>query len=82
MGNKSSTDKNPISTDTCDISTKYHTVEVSKDLPNVNKNYPCDKPKDLPPSKYWMNQIKLQESKKYKEIQHIMANGPRESFKK
>jgi hypothetical protein len=65
-----------------DVSTKYNTVEVSKNLPKVNQDYPCNKHEHLPPVDYWMNQIKLQGLKKYKGVQHIMANGPRKSLKK
>lgn len=72
MGNKNSTDQKPISTN-------YHTIEVSKNLPKVKKNYPCKKPEELPPANYWLKQMKSQELKKYKGVQHIMTNGSRES---
>jgi hypothetical protein len=81
MGNKSSTGSYDVSTDSCDVSTKYHTVEVGKNLPKVEQNYPCSKAENLPPADYWMQQMKGIWFKKYKEVQHIMANGPRESLK-
>lgn len=72
MGNKSSV------TNSYEIPAGYHTVEVCKNLPKVKKNYPCKKANDLPPADYWMKQITSQDLKKYKGVQHIMANGPRE----
>jgi hypothetical protein len=67
---------NKDSTDSYDVSTRYHTVEVGKNLPKVEKNYPCNKAEDLPPANYWMEQVKSQGLKQYKGVQHIMANGP------
>jgi hypothetical protein len=79
MGNNGSTNDNVVSTDSYDVSARYHTVEVGKNLPKVKKNYPCSKAKDLPPADYWMKQIISQAFKKYKGVQYIMANGPCES---
>jgi hypothetical protein len=66
-----------VSTASNDTSTKYHTVNVCANLPKVEKNYPCEKAEALPPTDYWMKRMESTRSRSYRNVQHIMANGPR-----
>ncbi len=70
-----------VSTPSNGVTTKYHTVNVCANLPKVGKNYPCNKPEDLPPDSYWKEQITSSSSREYKTVTHILANGPRKSEK-
>jgi hypothetical protein len=69
-----------VSTFSNDVSTKYHTVNVCANLPKVGKNYPCNKAEDLPPADYWKEQMSSNNNAPLGKVQHIVANGPRESY--
>lgn len=68
---------------------RFHTVVIRGDLPKVEKQYRADKPADLPPESFWIDQVAedvvgnrwdgRQQANRFK-LQHMISNGPRECF--
>lgn len=58
----------------------YHTIAICKHLPPTNKEYPQHDPKDRPDEEYWIKDVDKNGDKTRYKVQHVVANGPRESF--
>lgn len=63
-----------------DNSRNYRTVVICLDLPKIDKYYPDEPIKELPPTEFWIHKIdKKVDENRYK-LQHVIVNGPCEHF--